>query len=321
MPQNVFEREVASVDLSNGDAEIEIPRSHYLQRLAILLEWDITVDSTSAAKNRAGVLEAIQSMSFTLNGNQTIKKYDLEMGHFIDQYQYGTRPPFDAVDFSTASQQTGVVQHFMDFLITPNDLSAMLPAFETSDLTLELEAGDAADIEDGGDHITINALDVTVTSEERLRKSVAKSREKEEEVLDKLMVFKERQKRQSIDATGETTVKLPRGNTYYATPYRIYDNDSPNDALVESFEIEEDGVETHKSVGYTQARNRDAVEYGFDRSDLPTGFVYPNFGLHGDLSDVVATAGMDSWELSVDTDGTSPTDPAEVELVTQELIR
>lgn len=321
MAQNTFEREVASVDLADGDAEIDLPRSHYYERLAILLDWDITVDSTSAAQNRSGILEAIQDISVTLNGNQTVKKVDLEMSHLIDQFQYGTQPVRDQIDYSTASQQTGQVATFVDFLIRPGDLSAMLPAFETSDFTLELSAGDVADLDSTGSNLTINALDVTVTSRERLRKSVARSREKEERILSNLMVYKERQKAKNLDSTGVTPIELPRGNVYYAAPFRVYDDSSPDNALVDRFSVVEDGVETHKDISFDAARNRDVVEYGFAVDDLPSGFVYPNFGLKGDLDDVVATAGMDSWELQVDTDSTAPTGDASVELVTQELIR
>jgi len=321
MSQNVFEREVTQVDLANGNAEIDLPRSHYFQRLALTLDWDITVDAIDASQNRSGILEAIQDIQATLNGNQTVKRMDLEMSHYIDQYQYGTEPLVDRIDYGTASQQTGTVQTFVDFLVVPGDLSAMLPAFETSDFTLSLDAPSVSDIDSTGANITINALDVTVTSQERLRKSVASNRQKEKQILSNLMIFKERQKRKTLDSTGETPIDLPRGNVYYATPFRVYDNGAPDNDLVERFSVEEDGVETHKDVAYGAARARDQVEYGFQSSELPDGFVYPNFGLKGNLDDVVASSGMDSWELTVDTDGTPPTDPAEVELVTQELIR
>lgn len=319
MAQKTFEREIASVDYSDGDATIELPRSHYYERLSILLDWDITVDSTSASQKRAGILEALQDISVTLNGNQTIKKHDLEMSYLVDKYQYGTAPVKDDIDYGTASQQTGQVQTFVDFLIRPGDLSAMIPAFETSDFTLDLSWGDVADIDSTGSNLTINEITATVTSKERLRKSVARSREKEQRILSNLMVYKERQKRKTLDSAGQTTVELPRGNVYYATPFRVYDNDAPDNELVDRFSIVEDGVETHKDVSFDSGRARDLVEYGFDT--IPDGFVYPNFGLKGDLDDVVATQGMDSWELQVDTDSTSPTSPAEVELLTQEIIR
>jgi len=319
MAQKTFEREIASVDYSDGDATIELPRSHYYERLAILLDYDITVDATTAAQNRTGILEAIQDLSVTLNGNQTVKKVDLSMSHLIDKYQYGTQPVLDWLDFGTASQQTGQVATFIDFLVAPGDLSAMLPAFETSDFTLDLSWGDVSDIDSTGSNITINEMTATVTSRERLRKSVAQSRSKEQRILSNLMVFKERQKRKTLGSSGETAIELPTGNVYYATPFRVYDNDAPDNELVDRFSITEDGVETHKDLKFDAARAKDLTEYGF--ASLPDGFVYPNFGIKDDLDDVIATSGMDSWELAVDTDQTAPTDPAEVDLVTQELIR
>ncbi len=318
MAQSVFERELASVDHADGDATIDLPRSHYFQRLAVLVDYDITVNTADTPKNRAGVLELLQDMEVTINGNQTVKKTDLEMSHLIDQFQYGTRPVFDPLDLSSATQQTGQVATFIDFLITPDDVSAMLPAFETSDFVLELSWGDASDV---ADDVTINSATATVTSQERLRKSVARSRNKEERILSNLMVYKERQRRKTLDTAGETPIELPRGNVYYATPFRVYDGGSPDDQLVDRFSIEEDGVETHKDLTFDSARARDVVEYGFDQSDLPTGFVYPNFGLKGNLDDVVATQGMDSFELAADTGPTAPSSPAEIELVTQEIIR
>lgn len=317
MAQNTFEREIASVDYADGDATVELPRSHYFERLAVLVDYTVTT-GTAAAKNRSGVLELLQNMSVTLNGNQTVKSTDLEMSHLIDQFQYGTRPVADEVDYSTAATQSGQVATFIDFTIRPGDLSAMIPAFETSDFTLDLSWGDAGDV---GDDVTIDSATATITSKERLRKSVAQSRNKEERILSNLMVYKERQRRKTLDTQGETPFELPRGNVYYATPFRVYDGDAPDNALVDRFSVVEDGVETHKDVAFDSARARDVVEYGFDKTALPDGFVYPNFGLKGDLDDVIATQGMDSFELQVDTGSTSPTAPAEVELVTQEIIR
>lgn len=318
MAQNQFERELASVDYADGDATIDLPRSHYFERLAVLVDYDVNIGSTNDDQNGAGILELIDGLTVTLNGNQTVKKTDFAMSHFIDQYQYGTQPVLDRLDHTTAADQTGQIATFIDFTIRPGDLSAMLPAFETSDFTLDVSWGDDTDI---ADDATINSATATVTSTERLRKSVASSRSKEERILSNLMVYKERQKRKVLDSTGVTPIELPQGNVYYATPFRVYDADAPDNDLVDRFSIVEDGVETHKDVGFDQARARDVTEYGFSVDDLPTGFVYPNFGLKGDLDDVVATQGMDSFELQVDTDQTAPTSPAEVQLVTQELIR
>jgi len=314
----MFEREIASVDYADGDATIELPRSHYFERLAVLVDYDITVNTPDTDRNGAGVLELLDNLSVTLNGNQTVKKTDLAMSHFIDQYQYGTRPVAETLDLSSATQQTGQVATFIDFLIRPGDLSAMIPAFETSDMTLDVGFGNASDI---ADDVTINSATVTVESKERLRKSVARSRSKEERILSNLMVYKERQKRKVLDSAGVTPIELPRGNVYYATPFRVFDADDPSNDLVDGFSIVEDGVETHKDVQFDVARARDVTEYGFSVADLPTGLAYPNFGLKGDLDDVVATQGMDSFELQLDTDQTSPTAPAEVQLVTQEIIR
>lgn len=318
MAQNTFEREIAEVDFADGDATVELPRSHYFERLAITVDYDVTVDTADTPQNGAGILELLSNLSVTLNGNQTVKKTDLAMSHYIDQFQYGTRPLADELDLSSATQQTGTVSTFIDFLIRPGDLSAMIPAFETSDFTLDLSWGDASDI---ADDVTINSATANVTSKERLRKSVARSRSKEERILSNLMVYKERQKRKVLDSAGVTPIELPRGNVYYATPFRVYDNDAPDNALVDRFSVVEDGVETHKDVKYDVARAKDVTEYGFASENLPDGFVYPNFGLKGNLDDVVATQGMDSFELQIDTGSTSPTSPAELQLVTQEIIR
>jgi len=318
MAQNKFEREIASVDYADGDATVELPRSHYFERLGITVDYDVTVNTPGTPQNGAGILELLDNLSVTLNGNQTVKKTDLAMSHYIDQFQYGTRPLADDLDLSSATQQTGTLTTFIDFTLRPGDLSAMIPAFETSDFTLDLGWGSDSDI---ADDVTINSATATVTSTERLRKSVASSRNKEERILSNLMVYKERQKRKVLDSTGVTEIELPRGNVYYATPFRVFDADSPDNDLVDRFSIVEDGVETHKDVSYDAARARDVTEYGFASKDHPDGFVYPNFGLKGDLDDVVATQGMDSFELQVDTGDVAPTAPAEIQLVTQEIIR
>jgi len=89
--------------------------------------------------------------------------------------------------------------------------------------------------------------------------------------------------------------------------------------VVETVKFEEDGVSTHKDTTFDLLRANDKQQYGID--DRPDGFAYANYGVQGDMKDVVSTADMDAFEATVDTGSTAPTDPAEVRVVTQELVR
>jgi hypothetical protein len=317
MPNNQLQRTHTTIDYEAGESvTVDLPRSHFYERLNLLMSWDVTVNTADTPQNGAGILDLIEDISVKFNGSKTPKSTGLATSHYIDWFQYGTRPVYDSVDLSTASQQTGQVQTFVDFLIAPGKYGAMLPSFEFSDLTLTIKWATGSAI---ADDVTVNDASVAVGSRERKKKSVPSANRPMSAILDALSGFKETERRKSIDVSGKTTVDLPKGNTYYAIPMLVFDGDSPSNTLVENLTIEEDGVSVHKDTTFDLARANDKQEYGIE--DRPAGFVYLNYGQGGDLDDVVPTRDMDAFELTLDTDGTAPTDPAEVRYVTQTIVR
>lgn len=316
MPNNQLIRTHETVQYDPGSTTtIDLPRSHFYERLNLVMDWEVTT-GTAAAQNGAGILDLIDDISVKFNGNKTPKSTGLAMSHFIDWYQYGTRPVYDAIDYSTASTQTGKVQTFVDFLVHPGQYGAMLPSFEFSDLTLSIKWATAADV---GDDLTVDSASVAVESTERKKKSVPTPNRPLSAILDALSGFKETERAKPLSVSGETSIDLPKGNTYYGIPVLVIDNDSPSNTLVEDVVVEEDGVSTHKDTTFDLLRAQDKQQYGIE--DRPTGFAYVNYGIHGNLDDTVQTADMDAFEMTVDTGQTSPTSPAEVRYVTQELVR
>jgi hypothetical protein len=313
---NTLNRTHQTIEYDAGSTvTIDLPRSHFYECLNMLMDWDVTVNTADTPQNGAGILDLVEDISVKFNGNKTPKSTGLATSHFIDWYQYGTRPVYDGVDLSTASQQTGQVQTFVDFLVHPGQYGAMLPSFEFSDLTLSVKwATDSAIADD----VTVNDATIAVESTERKKRSVPTPDRPLDAILDALSGFKETERRKPLTVDGETTIELPRGNTYYGIPMLVIDGDSPDNDLVENVVIEEDGVSTHKDTTFDLLRAQDKEQYGIE--DRPTGFAYLNYGIHGDLSDAVPSRNMDDFELNVTT-STAPTDPAEVRYVTQELVR
>jgi hypothetical protein len=317
MPNNQLIRTHETVSYDAGSTQtIDLPRSHFYERLNLVMDWDVTVNTAGTPQNGAGILDLIEDISVKFNGNKTPKSTGLALSHFIDWYQYGTRPVYDAVDLSTASQQTGQVQTFVDFLVHPGQYGAMLPSFEFSDLTLSIKWADASAI---ADDVSVNDATVAIESTERKKRSVPTKNRPLSAILDALSGFKETERTRPLTVQGETTIELPRGNTYYAVPMLVLDNDAPSNSLVEDVVVEEDGVSTHKDTTFDLLRANDKEQYGIE--DRPDGFAYLNYGIHGNLDDTVPTRNMDAFELTVDTGSTTPTDPAEVRYVTQELVR
>lgn len=316
MAQNTIERKLGELSFeSGGTSTLELPRSHYYERLNLLVDWDVTVDATGGSFNELGIADLIKEIRVQINGNQTLKSTSFGLSHEIDKYQYGTRPVYDEPDLSTASNQTGQMQTFVDFTITPDDFAAMLPAFQTSDAVLTINWGTSADV---SADVTVNDATVQVLSKERVRESVAGTQTKEKKVLNALMAFKEREKSVPITTTGTTPIELPRGNVYYSVPFMVFDGGSPSNDLIDSFAVKEDGVTTHRETTFDLARSKDKQEYGIE--NLTDGLAYVNFGKNGDLTDVIPTAGIDKFEL-LPENGSAPSDPAKIRLVTQELIR
>lgn len=312
---NTLERTHESIQYEPGSTvTIDLPRSHFYERLNLLCDYDVTV-GTAGEPNEAGILDLIEDISVTFDGSQTIKSTSFAMSHYIDWFQYQTRPVFDDVDFGTTGDYTGQMQTFVDFLVSPGQYGAMLPSFQFSDLTLSVKWADASAVADG---VTVNDAEIQVESTERKRRSVPTKSKPMQQILDRLHGFKERERRRTIDVTGATSINLPRGNAYYSIPIQIFDDGSPSNDLIDNVTVEENGVSTHKDTTFSLLRANDKQQYGIE--SIPDGFAYINYGVHGDLSDVVNTANMDSFELRLDTGGTSPTD-AEARVVTQEIVR
>jgi hypothetical protein len=316
MPNNQLVRTHETIQYDAGSSvTIDLPRSHFYERLNLLCDWDVTVNTADTPQNGAGILDLIEDISVKFNGSKTPKSTGFATSHFIDWYQYGTRPVYDSVDLSTASQQTGQIQTFVDFLHYPGNYATMLPSFQFSDLTLTVKwATDSAIADD----VTVNDASIAVESTERKKRTVGGSDRSLNQVLERLLGFKETERRKPLSVSGETTIELPKGNTYYAIPLFVLNGDSPDNDLVEGVTVEEDGVSVHKDSTFDLLRAGDKQQYGIE--DRPTGFAYLNYGEQGKLTDAVNTAEMDAFELVVNTDGVAPTDPAELRYVTQEIV-
>jgi len=318
MPNNQLIRDHGTIDYEAGATkEIDLPRSHYFERLNLVNNWTVTSDG-SDDENGNGILDLIDRVEIQFNGSSTLKSTDFATSHFADWYDYGTRPLYDAVDHTSASQQSGTQQTFIDFLLAPGQYGALLPAFAFSDLTLKVKWGTAASV--GGDITSVDSASVSVQSKERRKNTVANPPQvTTSDIVDNLLGFKERQRTVPLDYDGVHTVDLPRGNTYYAIGVQVLDGDAPDNDLIQGVEIVENGVETHKSTTFDLARAKDKQEFNVEGQ--PDGFIMLDYGRRGDTDDVVSSRGMDDFELKLDTDGTKPTDPAEARVVTREIVQ
>jgi hypothetical protein len=317
MPNNQLIRDHGTLDFSAGDTTtLTLPRSHYYERLNLLADYDVTVNTADTPQNGNGILDLIDRVEVEFDGDTTAKSTDFAMSHFLDTYQYGTRSVFEDVDLSSATQQTGSIQSFVDFTLSPGSYGTMLPSFTMSDLVLKVKWATDSDI---ADDVTVNDASVAVQSRERRKSTVPNPPSTTtSDIVSSLNGFKERQRNIPLTYDGNKSIDLPTGNVYYAVAVQVLDDDSPSNTLVEDVEVTENGVSTHKESTVDLLRAQDKQQYGLE-SLLP-GFFVLNYGVGGDTDDVVSTMGMDAFELNLDTAGTTPTDPAEARVVTQEIV-
>lgn len=317
MPNNQLIRDLGTLNYEAGETkELDLPRSHYFERLNLVANWTATI-GTGGAQSGNGILDLIDRVEVQFNGDSTVKSTDFALSHFLDQYRYSTQPLADRVDYASATQQSGQLQTFVDFLLGARQYGALLPSFGMSDLTLKVKWATASNV---GADVTVDSASIDVQSRERKKGTVAAGNPNlsTDDVVDRLQGFKERQRTVPLDYDGVHTVKLPKGNIMYAIGVQILDNDAPSETLIENVEVLENGVGTHKASTVDLLRAQDKQQYGIEQT--APGFFILNYGQNGDTDDVVSTAEMDSYELKLDTDGTVPTDPAEARIVTQEIV-
>jgi hypothetical protein len=307
---NKLKRAVGTVDYEAGTTKtLELPQSHYLLHLNCLADYDITVNTADTPQNGNGVLELISNLEVRFDGSSTLKSQSLATSHFVDWYQRGSRPRYDPLDLSSATQQTGKLQTFVDAQVHPAVATGMFPMFATSSLELRVTWANSSEI---ADDVTINDASLSVESVERRHQTVRDS------YLNNYQAFREVEKTEAITASGETSIELDRGNKYYAVAVQIEDDDTPDNDLVEGVTLRENGVDIHRSTTVEKAREGDRLEFGLEK--LAPGFFILNYGTFGDLTDVVDSAKMDQYELVLNTDGDSPTDPAQARVLRQQLV-
>jgi hypothetical protein len=301
---------IGKLDYEAGETkELRIPRSHYLQHLNILVDWDVTVNTADTPQVENGILELVDSVELVYDGSTTLKNTSMATSHFLDWYQRGTRPVFDGLDLSTASQQTGTLQTYVDAKVHPDVITGLFPAFATSDFRLRVKWGTDASI---ADDVTVNDATMRVEAARRRRDTV------KEGYINQYKAYKEVETTTPITQSGKTVIELPRGNRYYGLAVQVLDGGDPDEDLVDSVALEEEGTITHRESTFDAVKAQDKLDYGLET--LAPAFGVLNYGIDGSLTDTVDSSMLDQYELTVDTDGVVPTDPAKVKVMRMEVV-
>lgn len=306
---NVINRTQAqNVEYSPGSTStVGLAESHYYQSLTLLVDYDVT-PGTSATPAENGILDLIEDIEIRINGEKSPKSLSLFSQHVANWYRDAAQPIADPVDWGSTSAQSGTVQADVNFLVAPKMFASLLPSFRFSNLDLRIKWANESDI---ADPISSLSASLSVESRERLRSSINGGTPVE------TGFFKENERRYSLDATGVNTVELPVGNRYHSVLIQVIEDGSPDNELIENVKIVENGVETHFDTTFSQLRASNFQDYNLE--SLADGVAVLNYGLRADLDDVIDTAGMDQFDIELDTDGESPTN-AEVRVVTRELV-
>lgn len=311
MPSNTLQRDQPTAEYKPGrTVKLDLPREHYYELLNLVLDYSVDVGAAASIDGN-GILDLIENVKVEYNGDKTPKSQSFAMSHFVDNYEYGSKPLLDPVDPTTEGTQTGRAQSFVQFLMSPNSYGAMLPSFLFSGLTLEIKWATADAI---GSDITVNEADTAVRVESRERKRGTVPNEST--VVDNLVVFKETEVRRELASQGRNTVDLPQGNVYHSLPTQIINDGSPDDDLLDRYEIVENSVDTHKAVSWDLQRANDYQRYQIEEAEDGVGFI--NYAQGADTDDVVATSGMDSYQLQLYA-GAEPVD-AKAKVLTREII-
>jgi hypothetical protein len=301
---------IGKLDYEAGETkELRIPRSHYLAYLNILVDWDVTVNTVDTGRVENGILELVDSVELVYDGSTTLKNTSFATSHFLDWYQRSTRPVYDALDLGTASQQTGTMQTYVDAKLHPDVITGLFPAFATSDFRLRIKWATSESI---ADDVTVNDATMRVEAARRRRDSLKQG------YVNNYRAYKEVETVTPITQSGETVVNLPRGNDYYGVAVQVIDGGDPDESLVDSIALEEEGTITHRESSFAAVKAQDKLDYGIE--SLAPGFGVLNYGVGGSLTDTVDSSMLDQYELTVDTDGTVPTDPAKVKVLRMEVV-
>jgi hypothetical protein len=291
---------------------IKLPRDNYVKALILRLRGQVDTSSTTPSLKEDNPFGLVRRIQVVANGQTTIKSGALWNFYLKNIFQFKTIGERVQTP-TTASQSDKAFSGTVIITFDPYaDYRGIIPTFRLSSFELKIEWGTASDLDGSGStSIDFAYLDVHIEEIVNLGQFDDTA----------LYVYKEVEITQSITASGKTRIDLPRGNVYADMMLKVRNNGAMSNALIDKYSVIEDGVYYHiGNYKFLISRQQDIIEYGLGGLTVPAGLTMVDFFLpERDYTKLPDTSAMSSWELEIET-ATSPTSPADVTILTGELI-
>lgn len=270
-----------NASISSNVQTFAIPREHFLTRMMLRLVFPTSTTNNYGAAGSE--LNAITRIEVIANGQLVLKSLswtDLEeLNKFVNKVS--------AVDrVALAGNKTaGYTSSFLDFSLTPEDLSTALPTWMFSNLDLKITW--AAKTAWGGDDAILPYVDLT--SREFLLTEAFKNR---------VFAFnKEFTLQSSPTATGFNETSLPLGNLYRRIFVRTNGGASTGyvDTTITDLEVMQDGLIPHRKIVWLDKASMEKIENQLETR--PAGANLINFDINKEGAAIVDSAPFASFKI------------------------
>lgn len=229
------------IDFSAGDTKtMKIVRNNFIRAIICRLEVKVVNGGVAPTNHEDNPMSIVKRLRLIKNGKENIFDVPLALRWYEEKYLKGTAPEQTTTSVTASATSTGIATVTIDFAVDENnieDITALLPAHELTDLQLEadwgvvgtdLQTANAGTITAANTFIKVSLIEVTLTQEDIDK---LKAQFGEAKVLSKIV----RTITHSVTATNDNFTfqkNLTVGNLIQRHLVKVRDNGARDDALV-----------------------------------------------------------------------------------------
>lgn len=309
MPENLYRRVALKQFVENGELLIDIPRTHDIESIKIVVDGTLTISVAAATSVPVeSPTQLIRRADFTANGKDVLHSAgftELSLGNYARKFiNLNTKPG------TTVAAHPVRLVGFMDRVNFdgPRPKDTAFQAYLTNLLQLRLLLGSHNDIiVKGGATLAFTGnVEVWVYS-------INETQDKGEARFVKKIT---EQSEQFTGANSALSFDLPRGNYIRSLIIHVEDNDVPDDTLVNSIEYNINGTDVRLSATWEDLRD---LNKGFKLiQSMPPGFAVVDSSPDGKLSNLYNLVNADESKLLLDVN--APAGTGRVTVTIEEII-
>jgi len=231
---------------ANKTKKIKIPKNNFISEIKLRLEVKIVNTAVAPTNHEDNPMSIVKRIRLFAKGKDAIFDAQMSLRFYEQKYLSGTEPERATTSLTASATSTGIAECSIVFRVDENnldDITALLPAHDLSDLDLEVDWGTNTDLQltnagtitAADSFIKVSIVEATLTEEDinKLKEQFGDAK-----VLNKVV----RQAEHDIAGVNDNFVfskNITIGNLIQRQLLQVWDNGVRNDTLVSRFKFKQ----------------------------------------------------------------------------------